>query len=95
MVGGTEPTLRRSPRSVDVGGEAEQKRCIPIPRQIGVKPEPACTQFLGDDLGTRAIYPSQQKMTKRQWTGKRPMVVGLLRANFGPKVETNLYIKGA
>ena len=33
----------------------------------------ACTRYLGDDLDTRAIHPSQRKMTKRQQTGIRPM----------------------
>ena len=41
----------------------------------------AYTRYSGDDLDTRAIHPSQWKITKRQWTGIRPIVVGTRHAN--------------
>ena len=36
----------------------------------------ACTQYSGDDLDTKAIHLSQQKMTKRQRTENKSMTVG-------------------
>ena len=88
MVGGTDPTPRRSFTSVDVGGRADQERCISIPRWAGIIPEVAgtqrmdipmaigvqqmrdrpvvaCTRYSGDDIGIKAIHPSQHKMTKK------------------------------
>ena len=44
MVGGTDPTPRRGPTSVDVGGRANQERCIPIPWWRGIRPEVAETR---------------------------------------------------
>ena len=39
IIGGTNPTPRRSPTSVNVGGEEDQERCIPISRLTGIRPE--------------------------------------------------------
>ena len=44
MVGGTDPTPRKSLTSVDVGGGADQERFIPILRQTGVRPKATRTQ---------------------------------------------------
>ena len=39
MVGGTDPTLIRSLTYVDVRGEANQERCIPISQWTGIRLE--------------------------------------------------------
>ena len=46
MVGGTDPTLRKSHMSVDMGGRVDQERCIPIPRQTVIRPEAVGTRRL-------------------------------------------------
>ena len=51
------------------------------------------TQYLGDDLDTKAIHPSQQKMTKRQWTGIRLMAAGTRHEDSSLKAETNPFLK--
>ena len=55
----------------------------------------ACTHYSGDDLDTKAIHPSQQKMTKRQHVGIRLMVAGTRHADFDPRAETKFYLKRA
>ena len=62
-------------------------------QQMGDRLVAACTQYSGDDVDIEAIPPYQQKMTKRQWTGNRPMIVGTRRANFGPSAGINFYLK--
>ena len=104
MVGGIDPTPRRSPTSVDMGGIADQEMCIPIPRQIDIsiavgvqqtwdRPVAACTRYSGDNLDIEAIHPSQQKITKRQQTGNKPVAAGSRHMDFDPRVETDLYLK--
>ena len=43
MVGEIDPILRKSHMTVDVRGEADQERYIPIPRWTGLSPEAAGT----------------------------------------------------
>ena len=62
-------------------------------QQTGDKPMAICTQYSGDDLDTRSLHPSQQKMTKRQRTGITPMVAGTWHGDFSPSAKTNLYLK--
>ena len=64
-------------------------------QQTGDKPMATQIRYPGDDLDIRAIHPSQRKMKKRQWMGNRPMAVGSQLADFGPRVETDLYLKRA
>ena len=69
-----------------------------VPMVVGVqwtkdRPMAACTQYSGEDLDTRATYPSQRKMTKKQQTGIRPMAACTQHADFSLKAETNLYLK--
>ena len=52
-----------------------------------------CTRYLGADLDTGAIHPSQWKMTKRQQTGNIPIAAGTQCSDFGLRAETNLYLK--
>ena len=62
-------------------------------RQMGNRPMAACTQYLGHDLDTKAIHPSQRKMTKRQQTRITLMASGTRHADFGPRVESSFYLK--
>ena len=62
---------------------------------MGYKPMAEYTQYLSDDMDTRALYTSQRKKTKRQWTGIRPTTADTRHADFSPKAETNLYLKRA
>ena len=55
----------------------------------------ACTWCSGDDLDTGAIHPSQWKTTKRQQMVVRLMAIGAQQVNFGPRAETNSYLKQA
>ena len=64
-------------------------------QRIGNRPMAACTQYLGDDLDTKAIHPSQWKTTKKQRMRIRPMAIGTRYANFGPRSKTNFYLKRA
>ena len=59
----------------------------------GDRPMAACTRYSGDNLDTGAIHPSQQKMTKRQPTGIRPMATGTRHVDSSPRAETNPYLK--
>ena len=54
-----------------------------------------CTQYPRDDLDIEAIHPSQWKTTKRQRMRNRPMATSTRRVDFGPRAETDLYLKGA
>ena len=62
---------------------------------MGDRTVAACTRYLGDNLDIGVIHLSHQKMTKRQQTANRPIAVGTRRANFGPRAETDLYLKRA
>ena len=62
-------------------------------QRIGNRPMTTCTWYSGDNLDTKAINFSQQKMTKKQWTRIRPMATGTKHAEFGPTVGTNFYLK--
>ena len=62
-------------------------------QQIGDRLEAACTPYSSDDLYIEVTHLSQWKMTKRQWTGSRPMATSIQRTDFSPKAETNLYLK--
>ena len=62
-------------------------------QQMGDKLVAVCTQYSGDNLNIEVTHPSQRKMIKRQRTVNRLMVVGTRRADFGPKAETNIYLK--
>ena len=62
-------------------------------QQNGDKLMVACTRYSGDDLDTRAIDPSQWKMTRRRWTGVRPMAAAIRHAFFSSRAKTNLYLK--
>ena len=53
----------------------------------------ASTRYPGDDLDIEVIHPSQQKTTKRQQKGSKPMAAGARYEDFGPKAETKLYLK--
>ena len=64
-------------------------------QQMGNRPMAVGTKYLGDDLDTAAINPSQWKMTKRQQTRIRPIAVGIQYADSGPRVETNPYLRRA
>ena len=55
----------------------------------------ACTRYSGENLDTEAIRPSHLKMTKRQWMGIRPMAIGTQHEDFGPRAESNSYLKRA
>ena len=62
-------------------------------QQTGDRPIAACTQYLGDDLDTGAIYLSQRKTAKRQPTGIKLMAVGTRHVNFSLRAKTNSYLK--
>ena len=64
-------------------------------QQTRDKPMAAYTRYSGDDLNIGAIYPSQQKMTKKQQTGIRLMAAGARHADSGLRAETNPYLKRA
>ena len=64
-------------------------------QRIRNRPMAACTKYSGDDLDTKAIHPAQWKMTKRKRTGNKPMAVDTQHVDFGPRVETNFYLKRA
>ena len=69
-----------------------------IPMVVGVqrtrnKLMAAWTQYSSDDLDTKAIHLSQRKMAKRQRTGIRSMAAGTQHTDFGPRAETNFYLK--
>ena len=64
-------------------------------QQMGTKPMDTSTRYSGDDLGTEATHPFQQKTTKRQQTRIRPMTVGTQQDDSSLKVETNPYLKRA
>ena len=55
----------------------------------------ACTRDPGDDLDTMAIHPFQRKETKMQRTMIRLMVAVTWHVGFGPRAETNTYLKRA
>ena len=64
-------------------------------QQTGDKSMATRSQYLGDNLDTRAIRPSQRKMTKRQRRGITPMAAGTWHVDLGPRAKTNLYLKRA
>ena len=86
------------PQQTKIKLEATGTRRTDIPMVVGVqkmgdRPVAACTRYSGDDLDIEAIHPSQQKMTKRQQTGNKPVAAGSRHMDFDPRVETDLYLK--
>ena len=86
------------PRQIGFRPEATRTRWVDNQtvvrvQQTGDRLEVACTRYLGDNLDTRAIHPSQWEMTKRQRTGNRLMASGIRRGDFDLKAEINLYLK--
>ena len=96
--GATQERCIPIPRRVDTRPMAMRTRWMNFSMAVGMqrmgdRPMGACTRYLGDDLDNGAIHPSQWKMTKRQRTRIRPMVVGTRHADFDPRTETNAYLK--
>ena len=99
-VGGRADQERRIPILRLTGTRPEaagiQQTGIPMVKQAQQTeegPVATRTRYPGDYLDIEVIHPSQQKMTKRQHTGDRPMTAGARRADFDPKAETKLYLK--
>ena len=105
---GHETQCLGSPRSINMRDEVVQKRCVPTPRPMRVKPMAigtwrtnfstaiaVGTRHLGDNLGTEVIHSYQQKTTKIQWTRIRPMAAGTQETNSGSRAKANHYIRGA
>ena len=55
----------------------------------------ACTRCSIDNLDTTVMHLFQRKMSKRQWTRIKPMVVDTRHADFSLRAKTNLYLKRA
>ena len=90
------PILRQAgARPMAVGTQQMNFFMVVGMQQTGDRPMAVCTWYSGDDLDTWAIHPSQQKMTKRQRTRIRPMVVGTQHVDSSLRVEINPYLKRA
>ena len=86
------------PQWMGIRPEAIGTRRTDIPMVVGVqqiedRSLAACIRYSGDDLDIKAIHLSQQKMTKKQQIGNRPMATGTRRENFSPRDKTNRYLK--